>query len=138
MEAVVAIRQRPSWQNREGLPTGRAPAAAKPDTIMALVVRLLAPAAVTDDGVVAARRTAARQELEGKRSHPGSMLFPPSGNAIKRIKAGVKSRAERRPARFDLVAGLHPPVKSASIEEKNIAFAFRTLSYPTALAGIKA
>ena len=56
------------------------------------IVSLFASSAVTDDGPVAAHGTLSRQQLQGKRGHPGSALFSFSGSAINIIKAGVKAR----------------------------------------------
>jgi len=50
-----------------------------------VIVRLLAAAAVTDDRVLAADRTSARQLRQGDLSYPGSVLSSVHGNAIKRI-----------------------------------------------------
>jgi len=83
----VAVRRRPHGQDAEGFPARPTQSAANPDAIVALVVGLLAPSAVTDDSLVAAHRTLPRQQLQRERGHPGSVLSSPSGSAIKRIKA---------------------------------------------------
>jgi len=57
---------------------------------VAVVVGLAEPPSMTDDGVVVANRTSPWQEVQ--RDHPGSMLSFASGDAIKRITAGVKAR----------------------------------------------
>jgi hypothetical protein len=59
---------------------------------MPFVMRLLAAAAVTDDRVLAANRTLARQLRQLDLSYPGSALSSDHGSAIKRITAGVKAR----------------------------------------------
>jgi hypothetical protein len=117
-EAVMPVRRRPHWQNREGLPTGPTSPATNPDAAMPFIVRLLAPTAMAHDGLVAASGTPPRQQLQGKRRHPDSGLFSPSGSAIKRIKAGVKARPRNAPPRLNLGAGLHPPVKSARTKKE--------------------
>lgn len=117
MKTIVPVGRRPCGQNREGFPARPTPPAANPDPIMPLVVRLLAPPAVTDDGPVAAYRTPSWQQSQRKWDHPGSVLFSASGNAIKRIKAGVKARPGTPRQRLDPVAGLHPPV-IVSVERK--------------------
>jgi hypothetical protein len=58
---------------------------------MSLVMSLLAPASVADDGVLAASRTSARQLRQADFSYPGSALSSVHGSAIKRIMAGVKT-----------------------------------------------
>ena len=93
IETVVAVRRRPCGQNREGFPARAAAPAANPDPVVPLIVRLLAPSAVTNDGPIAADGTPSRQQLQRERGHPGSILFSFSGSAIKRIKAGVKARS---------------------------------------------
>jgi hypothetical protein len=90
---------------------------------MPLVVRLLAPSAVTDDGLVAAHWTPSRQQLQRDCGHPGSVLFSDSGSAIKRIKAGVKARVLSTPCQGSIGSrGLHPPVKVSVERKKNTAF----------------
>ncbi len=93
VKTVVAVRWRPCRQNREGFSARPAPPTANPDAVVALVVRLLAPSAVTYDRPIAAHGTPPREQMQWKRSHPGSALFSFSGSAIKRIKAGVKARS---------------------------------------------
>src|SRR4051812_19770871 len=99
MQAVVRVRRRPGGQNGESLPARPAPSTTNPDPIMLLIVRLLAPSAVTDNRLTAAYRTTSRQPMQRKRGHPGSVLFSPSGSAIKRIKVGVKARPHQRPVK---------------------------------------
>jgi hypothetical protein len=57
-----------------------------------LIVRLLSAPSVTDDGLVTAKWTPARHQMQRDHGHPGSVLSSVSGSAIKRIKAGVKAR----------------------------------------------
>jgi hypothetical protein len=54
-----------------------------------VVVGLAEPPSMADDGVVTAKRTLPREKIQG--DHPGSALSSVSGNAIKRITAGVKA-----------------------------------------------
>jgi hypothetical protein len=67
------------------------------------VVGLAEALSMADDGIVAANRTSPWEQIQ--RDHPGSVLSFVSGNAIKRITAGVKARRQlslpgsgRRPA----------------------------------------
>jgi len=82
-------------------------AASNPDEVVEVVVRLSEATTVADYRVVSAHRAAARKQAQ--RNYPGSTLFSVSGNAIKRITAGVKARRDR--SRQDLICwpGLHPP-----------------------------
>jgi hypothetical protein len=64
--------------------------AADPDVLMSVIVRLPESPSVADDRVVTAKRAYPGQQV--KRNHPGSTLSSDSGNAIKRITAGVKVR----------------------------------------------
>jgi hypothetical protein len=127
LETVVPVRWRPHGQNREGLPTGPTSPATNPNAVMPFIVRLLAPPAMTHDGLTAANWTPSRQQLQGERRHPDSGLFSLSGSAIKRIKAGVKARPLNAPPRLNLGAGLHPPVKSARTKKE---YLFRTAPAP--------
>jgi hypothetical protein len=70
----MPVRWRPGGQNREGFPARPTPPAANPNPIPPLIVRLLAPPAVTDDGPVAADRTPSRQQLQRERGHRESMI----------------------------------------------------------------
>jgi hypothetical protein len=64
-----------------------------PDEVVMIVMGLSVSAAVADDGLGLAHRAAAREQAQG--NHPGSELSSVSGNAIKRITAGVKARRDR-------------------------------------------
>jgi hypothetical protein len=57
-----------------------------------LIVRLFFASSVTDDGLVAAKWTPTRQQMQRDQRYPGSVLSSVSESAIKRIKAGVKAR----------------------------------------------
>src|SRR5260370_40220118 len=57
---------------------------------MPVIVGLAGPPPMADDRMIEAQRTPPRQEGQG--DHPGSLLSFCSGNAIKRITAGVKGR----------------------------------------------
>ena len=122
METVVTVRRRPYGQNREGFPARLTSPAANADPAVPPIVRLPAPSAVTDNGLVAAHRTPSRQQSQRERGHPGSDLSSPSGSAIKRIRAGVKARPSQRLPRLDQVAGLHPPVKISCRTKKEYRF----------------
>jgi len=65
--------------------------ASHPDPVVALLVSLLAPLAMADNGIVATQWTPPREQLQRERRHPGSVLSSASGSAIKRITAGVKA-----------------------------------------------
>ena len=75
----------------KGLAARMTDSASHPDPVVALVVCLLAPLAMADDGIVATQRTPPREQLQRERRHPGSVLSSVSGSAIKRITAGVKA-----------------------------------------------
>jgi hypothetical protein len=92
VQAVVAIGKRPGGQNREGFPARPTAPASNPSPIAVVVVRLFTPPAVTNNRPIATQGAPPWQQSEGERRHPGSGLFSSSCNAIKRIKAGVRSR----------------------------------------------
>jgi hypothetical protein len=79
-------------QDGEGRSTGAAHPAADPNPVVAFVVGLFPPPAMTRDRVLAAPRTPSWQERQRKCIHPGSKLSSGSGSAIKRVTAGVKAR----------------------------------------------
>jgi hypothetical protein len=83
-------RRQPIGQDGEGLLARPTKPASYPNTFMAVVVGLAGTLSMADDCVVPANRTSPRQQVQW--DHPGSMLSLASGNAIKRIKAGVKVR----------------------------------------------
>ena len=89
--AEVTVRRRPYRKNGEGLLTRRAPAAPHPDPVVLIVVSLLAPPSVPNDGVAVAERTVPRQLCQTDPGYPGSALSSTTGRAIKRITAGVKA-----------------------------------------------
>jgi hypothetical protein len=70
METVVAVGRRPYGQNREGFSTRPAAPAANPDQVMQLIVRLLTPQAVTNDGPIAAEGASSRKPLQQDRNQP--------------------------------------------------------------------
>ena len=119
-EAVVAGRWRPGGQNGERLLARWASAAPHPDVIVSLVMSLLAAAAVTNDRVLAANRTAARQLRQLDLSYPGSALSSVHGSAIKRIN-GWREGPPRLTAKFDPATGLHPPVTDQCRTKKESA-----------------
>ena len=91
VKAVVAARRRPGGQDGECRAAGPAQSAPNADNIMDLVVALLSPLPMANDGLVAAQRTPPWQQTQRHGRHPGSILFSASGSAIKRITAGVKA-----------------------------------------------
>ena len=62
-ETVMAVRRREGRQEGERLAAAVAEAAANPDPIVVFVMRLLAAAAVADDGVLRTDRAAAQDDL---------------------------------------------------------------------------
>jgi hypothetical protein len=62
-QAIVGVRKRKRRQEGESLPATGAPTATDPDPVVILVVRLLAPATVTDDGIAFANRASPQDEL---------------------------------------------------------------------------
>jgi hypothetical protein len=57
-----------------------------------LIVRLLKPPTVPDDGPITAQGASPGQQGKRDLGHPGEVLSSASDNAIKRITAGVKAR----------------------------------------------
>ena len=110
-QAVLAIRRRPTGQNRESHSARPAHPAADPNPVVAFVVGLFPPPAMTGDRVLAAPRTPSWQERQRKCSHPGSDLSSGSDSAINRNHG----RREGPPltvflaGEFRSVEGLHPP-----------------------------
>jgi hypothetical protein len=64
--------------------------ASYPNAFVPVIVGLAGPPSMADDRKIEAQRTPPRQAVQG--DHPGSLLSFVSGNAIKRITAGVKAR----------------------------------------------
>ena len=62
-EAVMAVGRREGRQERERLVAPVAQAAADPDPVVVFVMRLLAAAAMADDGVLGTNRAAAREDF---------------------------------------------------------------------------
>jgi len=71
VKAVVAARRRPGGQDGECRAAGPAQSAPNADNIMDLVVGLLSPLPMANDGLVAAQRTPPRQHPQRERGHPG-------------------------------------------------------------------
>jgi len=90
MQTERRRRSEPIGQDGEGLVARMTDSAAHPNVFVLVIVGLAEPPSMADDRVVAANRTAPRQEVQ--RDHPGSMLSFASGSAIKIITAGVKAR----------------------------------------------
>src|SRR5215471_9670774 len=91
------------------------------------------PAAMANDALTVAHRTAARQQAE--RDHPGSELSLPSGSAINRITAGVKARRDRSRQVSICWPGLHPPGNFD--RKKEYSFASAAASPLATLAGLE-
>ena len=95
--------------------------AAHPNAFVPVIVGMAEPLSMADNRVILANRALPRQEIQ--RDHPGSMLSFASGNAIKRITAGVKARrADRSLLSFDLLAGPSPSGKVSFERKKNTVF----------------
>jgi hypothetical protein len=62
-QAVVGIRQREQGKQGEGLSTALAKAASDPNPVVMFIVRLLATATVTDDGIAFANRASPQHDL---------------------------------------------------------------------------
>ena len=90
-QAEMPRRRQPIGQDCKGLAARMADPTTHPDPVVALVVCLLTPLAMADDGIVATQRTPPRQQSQRKGRHPGSVLSSASGSAIKRITAGVRA-----------------------------------------------
>ena len=89
-QAVVPERRQPIRQNRVGLLAWVTDSAPHPDAGTPVIVGLAKSPPVPDDRVAMANRTTPGQKFQ--RDYPGSVLPSGSGNAIKRITAGVKAR----------------------------------------------
>ena len=63
-QAEMAVRGQPIGQDREGLVARMAESAPHPDPVVALVVCRLAPLAMADDGIVAAKGTPPREQFQ--------------------------------------------------------------------------
>jgi hypothetical protein len=93
VKAVMPAWSQPIGQNREGLPARLTDSAPHPDTFVPVIVALASAPSMANDRVVVAHWTSPWQKRQ--RNHPGSVLSSASGNAIKRITAGVKAAADR-------------------------------------------
>ena len=71
-EAVMAVGRRKRRQEGEGLAAAVAKTAANPDPIVVLIMSLLAPAPMTDDGILHANRAVAHN---GFRARIGPIRF---------------------------------------------------------------
>jgi hypothetical protein len=101
-----------------------------------VVVGLAESASVADDGVASAHRAAAWEQAQ--RNYPGSELSSVSGNAIKRITAGVKARRDRSRQVSICWPGLHPPGKVSFERKKNTPLTSQAANMPLAtLAGLE-
>src|SRR5208337_554257 len=73
-QAVVGVGEREQGKQGEGLPATRAKAASDPNPVVMLIVRLLAPATVTDDGIAFANRASPQHDLVAVSSPVGFEL----------------------------------------------------------------
>jgi hypothetical protein len=62
-QAVVGVGKREQGKQGEGLPTNLAKAASDPNPVVMFIVRLLAAATVTDDGIAFANRASPQHHL---------------------------------------------------------------------------
>jgi len=62
-QAVVGVGEREQGKQGESLPTTLAKAASDPNPVVVFIVRLLATATVTDDGIAFANRASPQQDL---------------------------------------------------------------------------
>ena len=82
-------RRQPIGQDGEGLAARMTYSASHPNAFVALVVGRAQASSMADNRAVLANRTSPGEQVQG--NHPGSTLSSVSGNAIKRITAGVKA-----------------------------------------------
>ena len=113
--------RQPIGQNREGLlarPTHSEP---RPEGSALIVVALAKSLSVADDRVVAADRTTPRQKDQRDRS--GVDVVFRLWQCDKKNQGWREGPPLTVPCQsFDLLPGLHPPVKSVSNEEKEYCF----------------
>ena len=83
-EAVMAVGRRKGRQEGERLAAPVAKAAANPDPIMVLIVRLFAAAAMTDDGILSANRAMAQDVVESVRRDSAHNVIRPE--AIRQVR----------------------------------------------------
>jgi len=102
-EAVMAVGRREGRQERERLVAPVAQAAANSDPIVAFVMRLLAAAAVADDGVLATNRAAAQ---DGFRAGLGPIGFEVVLRGRKWDKQNRSAEGFARPVTLPKIDGL--------------------------------
>jgi hypothetical protein len=95
VKAVVPGWSKPIGQNRESLPARGTPSATRTNALVLVVVGLAEALTMADDRVVPADWTSPWEQIQG--DHPGSVPSFVSGNAIKRITAGVKAPVANSP-----------------------------------------
>ena len=107
-EAVMAVGWRKGRQEGERLAAPVAKAAANPDPIMVLIVRLFAAAAMTDDGILSANRAMAQDDL-----HAG---LGPIGFEVelRRREWDKQNRSDEGPARPGHLARIDRPARGPS------------------------
>jgi hypothetical protein len=116
VKAVVTGWRQPMGQGGEGLSARSTDSTPHPDAFVLVIVALTQSPSVADDRVITANGTSPRQQAQ--RDYPGSALSSVSGNAIKRITAGVKAAADRRCQVSIWGPAFTLPVKSASNEKR--------------------
>ncbi len=121
MQAVMCRRRQPVGQDREGLLAGPTDSAPHPQGLVPIIVALTESPSVTDDRVVAADRTSPRQTIQ--RDHPGLDVVFRFWQCDKKNQGWREGPPLTVPCQsFDLLPGLHPPVKSVSNEKRILLY----------------
>lgn len=111
-------RHQPIGQDREGLPAWPTNPAPHPDLCLLVVVCLPKSPSVTDDGVVSAKRTTARQPVQ--RDRPGGSLVFRLGQCDKENQGWREGPPLTVSCQsFDLMAGPSPSGKISFEQKKN-------------------
>jgi len=124
MHAEMPGRRQPVGQNREGLVARPTHSAPRPEGSALIVVTLAKSLSVADDGVVAADRTTPRQK--GQRDRSGVDVVFRLWQCDKKNQGWREGPPLTVPCQsFDLLPGLHPPVKSVSNEKRILLYVDR-------------
>ena len=107
-EAVMAVGRRKGRQEGERLAAPITKAAANPDPIMALIVRLFAAAAMTDDGIPRANRAMAQDDLLAGLGPIGFEV------ELRRREWDKQNRSDEGPARPGYLARIDRPARGPS------------------------
>src|SRR5262245_64927497 len=109
----MAVRRRERRQERECLAAAVAEAAANPDPIMVFIMRLLAAAAVTDDGVLGTNGASAQDDSRARLSPIGFEVV------LGRRKWDKQNRSNEGFARLDTWEDLSAKTRSPSLLNKS-------------------